>query len=578
MSEIVSHKQKNSAWNAFSDYSQRSTIHGVQYLGENKRHWSERLMWLIAFTISIYWCGKVIFEMNWRRMYQPVLISFAEETTKVSDIPFPTVTICLDGPQIDENILNYTNIFESDFNEIDFSDEMALQVKAVSDLMHCDEPKWLSGFLQSKNIKIDQTQFARAETVVQDLFSDAYCFLDNIFGFSCSVYFERTITLFGFCYTFNYLESSEKFSDKMADDYRLLEPFHIEDYSRNITYPYHVRSAKENFDLNIPIHKNQTETKNCPNKFQGLKIFIHPGDEMIEQNINKYYYVPLNHDARLTIRPNIVKTDQSLIENYDKNQRKCIAENDLKLKFFKKYTQSNCQLDASIDVVSEKLGCADFWMPRFAETKVCNLTFVPDFFPGTERLVRAHKLTDKCLPACNSITYDVQLTTNLMDETEKTADNEINIHISFSDEQYFTLQRSELYGTNDFISGCGGVLGLFMGISVLSIIEILYSFTLRAFCNRRDRNVPNNELASDEQFKREENVNQATEVMQMLSGSTQHPPCMLPNQQSTSPQHLQPPQQRPIQQQQPIDAMQNVLQTGQKLHQNRDDILERLEA
>jgi hypothetical protein len=34
----------------------------------------------------------------------------------------------------------------------------------------------------------------------------------------------------------------------------------------------------------------------------------------------------------------------------------------------------------------------------------------------------------------------------------------------------------------DFLSYCGGSLGLFLGFSALSAIEVLYYFTLRIFC------------------------------------------------------------------------------------------------
>lgn len=40
-----------------------------------------------------------------------------------------------------------------------------------------------------------------------------------------------------------------------------------------------------------------------------------------------------------------MNTTASLIENYSKEQRKCVAEGERKLVFFTKYTQRNCQLD-----------------------------------------------------------------------------------------------------------------------------------------------------------------------------------------------------------------------------------------
>jgi hypothetical protein len=48
------------------------------------------------------------------------------------------------------------------------------------------------------------------------------------------------------------------------------------------------------------------------------------------------------------------------------------------------------------------------------------------------------------------------------------------IYIVFKETKFMTLLRSERYGFIDFISNCGGLMGLFMGISILSIVEIFY--------------------------------------------------------------------------------------------------------
>lgn len=37
----------------------------------------------------------------------------------------------------------------------------------------------------------------------------------------------------------------------------------------------------------------------------------------------------------------------------------------------------------------------------------------------------------------------------------------------------------------DFVAACGGLIGLFMGISLLSIVEFFYYFSLRLFCSIR---------------------------------------------------------------------------------------------
>lgn len=61
------------------------------------------------------------------------------------------------------------------------------------------------------------------------------------------------------------------------------------------------------------------------------------------------------------------------------------------------------------------------------------------------------------------------------------------LSIYFKEHQFITSKRSELYGQTDFLANCGGLLGLFMGVSVLSIVECIYYFTLRLGCSLRIR-------------------------------------------------------------------------------------------
>lgn len=42
--------------------------------------------------------------------------------------------------------------------------------------------------------------------------------------------------------------------------------------------------------------------------------------------------------------------------------------------------------------------------------------------------------------------------------------------------------KNELIGFTEFLSNTGGLLGLFMGFSVISLIEIVYFLTLRPYC------------------------------------------------------------------------------------------------
>lgn len=53
------------------------------------------------------------------------------------------------------------------------------------------------------------------------------------------------------------------------------------------------------------------------------------------------------------------------------------------------------------------------------------------------------------------------------------------IMLFFKEDHFISLKRAELFGITDFIANCGGLLGLFMGVSLLSIVEIIYFCTIR---------------------------------------------------------------------------------------------------
>jgi hypothetical protein len=76
-----------------------------------------------------------------------------------------------------------------------------------------------------------------------------------------------------------------------------------------------------------------------------------------------------------------------------------------------------------------------------------------------------------------------------------------SLKVFFKDNEFVPLKRFQLYGTVDFLANCGGLLGLFVGVSVLSIVEIFYYFILRLACIMRN---PDPEDDEDENMNKEE--------------------------------------------------------------------------
>lgn len=80
-----------------------------------------------------------------------------------------------------------------------------------------------------------------------------------------------------------------------------------------------------------------------------------------------------------------------------------------------------------------------------------------------------------------------------------------SLKVFFKNNEFVPLKRFQLYGTVDFLANVGGLLGLFVGVSVLSIVEIFYYFILRLACIIR--NPPEDEENNEDSKRNVEQEN-----------------------------------------------------------------------
>lgn len=76
----------------------------------------------------------------------------------------------------------------------------------------------------------------------------------------------------------------------------------------------------------------------------------------------------------------------------------------------------------------------------------------------------------------------------------------MRVEIQFRESQFVPMRRSELYGLYDFVSNFGGLFGLFLGMSLMSIFEVIYFATIRliASCRLRFKNEKQEKLRKRE--------------------------------------------------------------------------------
>lgn len=506
-------------WELFSDYSDYSTIHGVRYMGEKKRHWSERLWWLVVVIISVCFCSYLVNQTWLKWQNTPVIVTFSEESTPCFSIPFPTVTICTDI-KIQKTKFKFGDVWHQLNNENTFrkysNTSLVEQLYALNPL--CDRPpKQLEKYIKYNNMSemfadADEKFFASAKRVAPTLSNTLLKCSWRRRNYNCSDIFNEVLTDEGICFSFNYLNGSELYRESWINkDYHITQHNKTSQYwngtfSPNITeediYPRRVLAGSEGLRIELLLPEFDIDYV-CSGPVQSFKILLHSADDVPQMRRN-FYRIPLDHDIVMAVRPNIMNTTKYLIQNYPQEKRKCVdAEVDKReLMFFKKYTQRNCQLDRLAYRTFQRCKCATFGMPRFRDVPICRSSkdlgcakYVESSL--VQQILNHTALDFNCLPACRSISYDAEMSMSRFDRynyekamkkpNRQSKRRYSRVLITFKDEQFFSSRRAEVYTLIDFIANCGGILGLFMGISILSIVEIVYFSTLRIGCSLRKR-------------------------------------------------------------------------------------------
>jgi amiloride-sensitive sodium channel len=135
-------------------------------------------------------------------------------------------------------------------------------------------------------------------------------------------------------------------------------------------------------------------------------------------------------------------------------------------------------------------------------TKICSFLDYDcqaelEFSFGTEVDRNQQLINDcECLPSCNSITYEQNVVTSRLETTQEASDKvtvaveQFMLRFYFGSDEYTALRRYGSYDTVTFLSDCGGILGLFLGVSSLTVVEVFYFFVMRITSNlvRKMRN------------------------------------------------------------------------------------------
>ncbi|KAL1122769.1 hypothetical protein AAG570_003096 [Ranatra chinensis] len=185
------------------DYCSKTSIHGIKYVGERDRPRAERLWWTVMLVLAASGSGYNIHKI-WRKWTtSPVIVTFAERSTPVWQVPFPAVTIC---PQVKSRatIFNFTDVYSKLVS--------GTELPTVNRTLLSDAAKVSLVCTPKVEVK-NSTEETVDESVIDFLIKVApkledalnLCKWNNL-NIKCEKIFKPLMTEEGICYTFNLLE------------------------------------------------------------------------------------------------------------------------------------------------------------------------------------------------------------------------------------------------------------------------------------------------------------------------------------------------------------------------------------
>lgn len=431
---------------------QSSTSHGLPNIFKAE-HISIKLIWIICFMVSVSVCSyMIVLSINQYIEYDVVTKAQIITETKST---FPTISICqvhplttkyaeakvenvLEGIIIDFNITNLTGL---DYVGYSLSASTLVLLNA-----------YLNRF--NKSYSVEKYGFSVKDTLMYCTYNEINCNYTNF-----EWYFDVNN---GNCFRFNSgLKQPLKETNKAGPQNGLLVYFLLD------------------------------ETKNKFIFSEGLKIFIH--NNSVEPNLAEGISIELSKSTLIAIeRTQISKepypySDCIDLKSFDSKFYRVILDSNMT------YRQSNC-LDLCLqEIIISSCSCYDLNYLKLDDSTPC-LTMT-QFMCASKMYAsfRNKNLDEECLRKCplecDSMSFNTRLSSSTFptkylfdalgnvlfqnasfDDVKKRV---LELKIYYSKLSYLSLTESPKTSIIDLFSNIGGTLGLYVGVSLLSLVEIV---------------------------------------------------------------------------------------------------------
>ncbi|KAH8420980.1 hypothetical protein KR222_000370 [Zaprionus bogoriensis] len=445
----------------WSDFCATSSIHGLKYIRDKDTNRIVHFVWILI-SLVMFICAIVMaqtFYADYRR--SPTRMNVESDHTPVSRLFFPPITIC---PEVLFNMDKSRAFLETLVMPNNLEVSFVLQQLHIFYGFMLDDERFSQEeieLMESLLLHNNLTMHRLVDHLRWDC--DELIFRCRLHGeiMDCSRLFQLSKTFFGHCCSFNLRQSGINFT---------------------------AQAAAGGFDNGLSlILRYQDENYDALQSYShGFKLLIQETDAFPSAHAT-CKFLGLGTESFATLRVEETFCSEA-VKALPVEQRNCIFRHEFQLRYFAEYVYPNCELNCRVSNMIKFCGCHTYFFDfNRTSDRICSFRDIPclvDNFPDI--ITRRRKTQCRCPLTCEHFDYDVQISNAVLqlnlpvvdpfyDEIEK---NDAIIHIFVNSQVYRRVRVDLLTNMVNLVSNLGSAFSLFVGMSMLSLVEIIYYFSV----------------------------------------------------------------------------------------------------
>ncbi|CAI6368169.1 unnamed protein product [Macrosiphum euphorbiae] len=481
--------------NIFREYARYCTVHGVQYIFKDNSSVIERCAWLIIVLTSFV-CASILVHTMWLKFNSSPTVTAVKDThLALYSLPFPAVNVCpmdkIKRLVAHKYVADRINVSYQESELDNFLNALTLfQHPLYSRMLHYIN-NGIGGFF-SKLTTINITDFMlQVMPTCNEVFNA--CFWIG-HSYNCCDLFSLQRSEEGFCYSFNSLTSVKKSACPM---FSTLETETDTAYTNSTNWECVLRrntAAGSTSGLQI-FFKQFAKSERLINASiitgqPAVRVQVFYVNEYPESGMGSIVTAKKGTKLSIMVKPFVtISTDR--IKHLPVVERFCYFPDEQHLSVSRSYTQKSCLIECRLNYLHRKCDCRPYYFNMLDNRiPICNSTQLLCIAQHNSELrfysppignIRGFLLTEmksplncsQCLPTCHESVFDLDVDYSL-DSLPLTRNSYGSVDIFYRNEGAVKYERDVTFGWIDLLVSFGGIAGLFLGFSLLTIIEFVY--------------------------------------------------------------------------------------------------------